>query len=189
MDELTSTIRRCNLQLKLDNATEGYGNCFPNAIVQQCRRPEIRKWLQKNKPWAIVNSQQSLRNKVTNFSLKSGHNTIADLKRKYDNELDQANNISWTGYWNKMSQEGIWVEHMFVQVTAWYLGMDIQILTTSAAPKYPFINIHGDINNLDTPASGPTLLIGNYTNVHYQSLLPQIPENNEETNLKTMVRK
>ena len=49
MDALTSTVLRCAFQLKIDNNTGGYGNCFPNAIVQQCRRPEIRKWLHENK--------------------------------------------------------------------------------------------------------------------------------------------
>ena len=174
MDDLTSTIHRCNLDLKLDNNTEGYGNCFPNAVVQQCRRPEIRNWLQENKPWAIFNGNQSVRKLITNFSLTSRHQTIARLKTKYDTELDQANNMSWAGYWNEMSKDGIWVEHMFVQVTAWFLGLDIQILTTSATQKTPFIVLYGDIDNVDKPSSGPPLLIGNYANVHYQSLLPKI---------------
>ena len=174
MDDLTSTIHRCKLNLKLDNNTEGYGNWFPNAVVQQCRRPEIRIWLKENKPWAIFNGSQSVRKKVTNFSLTSRHQTIARLKTKYDTELDQANNMSWAGYWNEMSKDGIWVEHMFVQVTAWFLGLDIKILTTSANQKTPFIVLYGDIDNVDKPSSGPPLLIGNYANVHYQSLLPKI---------------
>ena len=37
MDSLTAAIQRCQLSLKLDNETEGQGNCFPNSIVQQCR--------------------------------------------------------------------------------------------------------------------------------------------------------
>ena len=53
---------------------------------------------------------------------------------------------------------------MFVQVTAWFLGLDIKILTTSATQKTPFIVLYGDINNVDKLSSGPPLLIGNYTN-------------------------
>ena len=48
MDGLTAAIQRCNLKLKLDNETEGQGNCFPYSIVQQCRRPEVRKWLKQS---------------------------------------------------------------------------------------------------------------------------------------------
>ena len=179
MDELSSTIRRCQLQLKFDNNTEGYGNCFPNAIVQQCRRPEIRAWLQDNKPWAIVNHQQMLRKKVTNLSLTSRNKSICNLKDQYDEQYHTADNKSWTDYWIEMAKEGVWVNHLFVQVTAWYLGLDIQILTTSATPKCPFIYIYGDIKKPDESATGPSLLIGNYTNVHYQSLLPLIQESSK----------
>jgi hypothetical protein len=173
MDGLTSTIQRCNIQLKLDNRTEGYGDCFPNAIVQQCRRPEIRGWLQQNRPWAIINSQQTLRTKISNYSLKSRHKTITDLKIKHAQVLQPVENQSWTEYWNQMAQEGTWVDHLFVQVTAWYLGLDILILTTSATPENPFLLINGNNSNTAASTSGPPLLIGNYTNVHYQSLLPE----------------
>ena len=171
MDELSSAIKRCDLQLKLDNPTEGYGNCFPNAVVQQCRRPEIRTWLQKNKPWALFSDQQLLRIKVSNFALKSRHKTIADLKKTYVEEIQPVDKQSWTDYWNKMSQDGTWVDHMFVQVTAWYMELDILILTTSSLPNNPFIYINGNLDNDPGVTSGPPLLIGNYTNVHYQSLL------------------
>ena len=70
MDELSAAIQRCNLRIKLDNQTEGFGNCFPNAIVQQCRRPEVKSWLQKNNPSAIFGGQQWVRLKITNFALK-----------------------------------------------------------------------------------------------------------------------
>ena len=63
MDELTLAIKTCSLQFTQDNQTEGYGNYFPNAIVQQCRRPEVRKWLQDNQRDSIVYNQQTLRNR------------------------------------------------------------------------------------------------------------------------------
>ena len=172
MDGLCSAIKRCNLELRLDNSTEGYGNCFPNAIVQQCRRPAIKTWLQKNKPSALFNSQQSVRTKVTTFALKSRHNKIVDLRRTYEQEIQQVENKSWTEYWDDMANEGTWVDHMFVQVTAWYMELDILILSTSSQPQQPFICLKGILNNVPASASGPSLLIGNYTNVHFQSLLP-----------------
>ena len=124
MDGLTTAIQRCNLQLKLDNPTEGNGNCFPNAVVQQCRRPEIREWLQKNKPFAIFNGQEWLRRKVTNFALKARHKAISDLKTKYEKELQQVERRSWMEYWSHMAQDGTWVDHIFVQMTAWFMGLD-----------------------------------------------------------------
>ena len=161
MDGLNSTIERCNLRLKLDNPTESYGNCFPNSIVQQCRRPEIKTWLQKNKPWAIFNGQRPLRLKVTNFALKSGHAKIGDLNRMYEKEIQQVEGRSWTQYWNKMAEDGTWVDHMFVQMTSWYMELDILILTTSSLPENPFISISGNINKNLGVTNGPPLLLGN----------------------------
>ena len=40
-DEIMETILRLQLPLKLDQPTEGLGNCFPIAIIQQLQRPEI----------------------------------------------------------------------------------------------------------------------------------------------------
>ena len=44
-EEFTSAIQRCGLPLKLDEATEGDGNCWVRAVVQQLERPEMRQQL------------------------------------------------------------------------------------------------------------------------------------------------
>ena len=171
MDGLSLTIKKCSVPLKLDNHTEGHGNCFPNAIVQQCRRPEIKEWLLANKPLAFVRSHQTLRRKVSNFALESEHKTLSDYRRNYENILGNSDR-NWKEYWTGMGKEGTWVDSVFVQVTAWFIGLDMKILTTSSTPSHPFVMVNGDINDPSTASSGPPLLLGNYTNVHYQSLLP-----------------
>ena len=135
MNGLTSTIQKCKLQLKLDNKTEGRGNCFPNAIVQQCRRPEVKKWLQEHRQQAIVYNNQTLRNKLQNFALKSRHNTLNQYKTNYEKVLQNEDKKSWEGYWVEMGQDGNWVDSVFVQVTAWFMGLDILIFTTTSKPK------------------------------------------------------
>ena len=171
MDGLTAAIWRCNLKLKFDNETEGQGNCFPNSIVQQCRRPEVRKWLKENKPTALFNGQHWVRKKVANFALNSNHNSVTELKTKYESELQPVERKSWKEYWNSMAQNGTWVDHMFVQMAAWYMELDILILTTSSKPDAPFMFICGDIDKSGRQKNGPPIVLGNYTNVHYQSLL------------------
>ena len=81
MSGLAEAIRRCNLQLKLDNKTEGYGNCFPNAIIQQCRRPEINNWLREKNPMRIFKSPQALRRQVTK--------SVTDYKKNYGTILNK----------------------------------------------------------------------------------------------------
>ena len=155
-----------------DNKTEGFGNCFPYAIIQQCRRPNIKEWLQKNNPGAFVSSHCALRRKVKAFALKSPHKTISDFKHNCKTILGNGNDKSWKNYWDKMGEIGAWVDSIFVQVTAWYLGLDILILTTSSSIQNPFVRIGGEINSPLEPSLGPPLILGNYSNVHYQSLLP-----------------
>ena len=87
MDSLTSTIIRCNLKLALDNPTGGFGDCFPNSIVQQCRRPEVKTWLMKNRPMANFTSAQTLRLKVTTFALESRKQAVLNLRTKYEKEM------------------------------------------------------------------------------------------------------
>ena len=172
MDTLSSTIRRCNIQLKLDNPTEGYGNCFLNAIIQQYRRPEILAWLKENEPWAISTNHQVLRKKIKHFALNSQHKTLLDYKTNYQQILLQEDKTTWTDYWEKMGRVGTWIDSVFVQVTAWYIGLDIKILVTTAKAEHPFIIVTGSIDHINESSDGPQLLLGNYSNVHYQSLLP-----------------
>ena len=171
MDALTSTIRSCDVQLKLDNSTGGYGNCFPNAIVQQCRRTEIKAWLQENNPSAIVTSHNALRQKVKTYALQSTHKTLLEYKHNFETLIPERDS-SWTNYWVKMGKDGSWVDSTFVQVTSWFMGLDILILTTSSKPDHPFMKIRGSLSGNSEPSAGPPLFLGYYTNVHYQSLLP-----------------
>ena len=189
MDALQEAIQKCQVPLKFDNRTEGSGNCFPNAIVQQLRRPAVKSWLQTRKPSAIFNNQQTLRNRVSNFATKSQLPIILNYKSHFGNQ-------NWIEYWNRMSREGTWVDSHFVQFTAFYIELDIYIITPSSIPGNPFIKIQGNISNMETPSPGPKLFIGNYTNVHYQSLLPtesifslNMQSTNRETDCLTMQQK
>ena len=171
MSGLAEAIKRCNIQLKLDNKTEGYGNCFPNAIIQQCRRPEINNWLREKNPMGIFKSPQALRRQVTNFALNCQHKNVNDYKKNYETTLNKTDK-TWKDYWENMEKDGTWVDSVFIQITAWMIGLDIQILTTSSKPNNPYIFISGNINNPLIKSAGPPMLVGNYTNVHYQSLIP-----------------
>ena len=185
MDTLTSAILRCDLKLALDNRTEGFGDCFPNAIVQQCRRPEVKAWLMKNKPSAIFTSPQTLRLKVKTFALQSNDEVVTNLRAKYEREIQPVDKKSWEDYWDLMGRKGTWVDHIFVQMTAWYMNLDIMVLTTSSQSENPFIHLNGNIKETSGNPSGPPLILGNYTNVHYQSLIPH----DHQDKTKTMTKK
>jgi hypothetical protein len=105
--------------------------------------------------------------------MNSRHKAVADLRTKYEQVIGPVDNKSWSDYWTGMAQDGTWVDHIFIQIIAWYMELDILILTTSSKPDSPFIFISGNMNNIPAFNSRPPLILGNYTNIHYQSLLPK----------------
>ena len=180
MEEIRNAISRCQLNLKLDDYTIGDGNCFPRAVVQQCRRLEIQINLNEN---GQTNTKDyfTLRAAVCNFMTNSQHHIIQQFKQSYiDNELPTIG-IAWNDYWVAMSQDKVWVDYKFIQGTAWYLNQDVMIVTTRSTPINPYIFISGDMTNNNIPCPGIPLLIGSQLDQHYQSLLPGLINNFEVT--------
>ena len=65
-----------------------------------------------------------------------------------------------------------WVDYVFVQSTAWFLGHDIIIVTTTSTETHPFMTISGNLMDENISCPGIELTIGSKSQVHYQSLLP-----------------
>ena len=73
-----------------------------------------------------------------------------------------------------------WVDSIFIQSTAWFLGLDIIIITSTSTDEHPYITISGNLVDEQIPCQGIPLTIGSKSNVHYQSLLPlevRVPRN------------
>ena len=176
-DEIMETVNRLQLPFILDQLTEGRGNCFPIAILQQCRRPEINQQL-KPVPKMLVRTlrtgprHKALRYSVINFIKTSNHPRIHQFKLQYEQTDGVANKETWEDYWKRMLRDGTWVDYWFVQATAWYLQLDIWIVATSNTENSPYIGISGNLENGDIPCNGPTITLGTKSNSHYQSLLP-----------------
>ena len=84
-NEILQHVRKLNLPFKLDKLTEGQGNCFPIAIIQQCRRRQVLESLPSNIQHLVKqeNGHSILRNTVTNFATMSQHPRIQSFKRQY----------------------------------------------------------------------------------------------------------
>ena len=80
------TINRLQLPLKLDQLTEGLGNCFPISIIQQLQRPEILSQLRPS-PRRLARHRAGhtlLRHSVHQFMMKSRHPRVAMFKAQYE---------------------------------------------------------------------------------------------------------
>ena len=168
------TILRLQLPFKLDQPTEGLGNCFPIAIVQQLQRPEIFNQLRPSLQRLAKHKQGHtlLRQSVHAFMMKSKHPRVATFKEQYEETECQVNGISWNQYWTNMVTDKTWVDYWFVQATAWYLQLDIWIVSTTNTDNSPYIEINGNLADGNKTSGGPIITIGTKSNVHYQSLLP-----------------
>ena len=171
--EIMKEVRKFKLPLKLDRLTEGKGNCFPLAILAQCRRPEIRNTLRSQVKNVIdQNDPTILRKAVKCFIFNSTEQIIKDFKTNYEDYVADIDDKTWHQYWDNMVQNYVWVDHLFVQSTAWYLNHDIMIVTTTGTNEHPYMIVDGNLLSEVTRNNGCPLILGCNTGIHYQSLLP-----------------
>ena len=171
--EILRKIQSLQLPLKLDDITEGRGNCFPLAILAQCRRPEIFKQLDESMHYIICqNDPTALRQQVHRFMVSCTDPKIQEFKRRYEAIISVIDNRCWNEYWQVMIRNYEWADYIFIQFTAWFLSYDIYIVTSTSTERHPYITISGNINDESLPSPEIPLLIGSKSQVHFQSLLP-----------------
>ena len=171
--EIMKAVRRLQLPLRLDEITEGRGNCFPLSVLAQCRRIEIFQNLNfQTKNLIQEGNPTLLRRSVHTFMKNSRHQTVQEYKRRYQEILSALDNRTWREYWEVMIRNYEWVDYIFIQSAAWFLGHDIIIVTTTSTEGHPYITISGNMIDENIPCPGIPLTIGSKSNVHYQSLLP-----------------
>ena len=84
--EIMDVVRQLELPLKLDKLTKGDGNCFPLAIIQQCKRPEIMNYIRPAIKRFVnkENGHSFLRKEVRNFIMKSKTERVKLFKVQYE---------------------------------------------------------------------------------------------------------
>ena len=101
--EIMKAVRRLQLPLKLDEITEGRGNCFPLSILAQCQRQEIFQQLSTPIQGLMQQGDPTLlRRAVLSFIMKSRHPTLQAYKRRYEEIVTGVDNRTWREYWQVM---------------------------------------------------------------------------------------
>ena len=168
--------------LKLDELTPGAGNCFSEAIVQQCRRPPINLYLQSK--GITISDMLDLKAKVAEFvDTYRTAKKLQDLRVNF--EASQLNMRyeglparTWKEYWRDMKRSGPWADDVFVQCTAWYLNVRLSIIYVGSNTQGRTITtIDGDFFPSAPGEERPVMHLGYIVNNHYQSLIPQVEDN------------
>ena len=167
--------------LKLDELTPGEGNCFSEAIVQQCRRPPIKLYLQSRK--IVISDMLDLKAKVANFVDENRTaKKLQDLRVNFEvSQLTMRNEgrraRTWREYWADMKRSGPWADDHFIQCTAWYLNVSLSIIYVGSETEGRTITtIDGEFSPSAPGERQPVMYLGYIVNAHYQSLLPQVEE-------------
>ena len=162
--------------LKLDKDTLGDGSCFSHATLQQCQRPGVKLYLQGR--GIRIDNFLHLKRQVAKFAEDHKHSTkITNIRRNF--ELSQQNihkeglpRISWANYWKEQMKRETWADDIFLQITAYFLRVDLRIIYAGAkTSKEPFFTMSG--NFTEDAEEIPTFFYGYIVGKHYQSLLPQ----------------
>ena len=176
--QMMDSIRGLREEFVLDFITKGDGNCFPTAILQQIRRPDVIQHQRSHDPTKLlIMTQAGLRRSVFEFLTRCTHPLIESWKLNFKNITD----MEWKDYWSYkyMLKSGIWADEIFIRGTAFFLNMDIEIHQN----KHPRIErISGNMDDLNIPCENPVLHVGYLSNLHYQSIIPkrQIKSNVKE---------
>ena len=115
-NEIMATVQRLQLPFKLDQLTEGLGNCFPIAIIQQLHRPEIISQL-RPAPKRLVKHRTGhslLRQSVHQFIMKSRSPRVEEFKTQYEETDGIVNEKSRNQYWERMIIDKTWGDYWFV---------------------------------------------------------------------------
>ena len=107
-----AVVQMLGLPLILDKITEGKGNCFLIAILEQCNRPEIickltastKKMVKKKRN----EGQMLLRLSVKNYIHNSDHPNITKFRRNYEENIAMVNHETWDKYWQRIIQNKVW---------------------------------------------------------------------------------
>ena len=194
--EIQQTLARLGLPFKLDNITEGDGNCFSRAVVQQCQREVVQEELKREKRYP--EDYKDLKKKVVQFVKGTKIPLVLEMKREYENRQEELRRSgkeseSWDKYWERMLKDKEWADAMFATATAWYLSRDIFVIPSTAVDVQPWIPFLGNWQGTQVPCPGVPLLLGYNNNLHYQSLLPteesrSRPQAQEQRSVEEIVR-
>ena len=172
-NDIMISVRRLHLPLKLDELTEGKGDCFPLAVLAQCRRTGVFRDL-NDYVKSIINENDPtvLRIALKKFMITSSEDAVRKLKSNYEEILAPIDGLSWNKYWDSMSNTYTWVDHPFIQGMAWFINHDIMITTTTSSKDRPYVKISGNLLNESIPCGGTPLILGCKSDIHFQSLIP-----------------
>ena len=157
---------------------------------QQLQRKELRDQLNDRTKEALGApgaKYLSLKKKIAEFATTFEHPTVLALKEEFETKgQGLVDNVSWEDHWETLQKDAEWSDEVMVQMTAYFLDHDIQLVLTTGKSEKPFKTIHGNLDRMNFACTGTPLWIGFNNSLHFQSLLPKevVQQSSEEATKK-----
>ena len=97
---------------------------------------------------------------------------IHECKIFYQSVLSgEFDNTTWEAFVQQQSRNGTYTTELFIKATVVYVSVDVLITSKNCTEEQPYAKVANAWND-DSPSDSPSVLIGNISGVHFQSLLP-----------------
>ena len=177
--DVLEVIQKLGVPFCLDKLTVADGNCFSFGIIQQLSQPEIFDSLEAELK-EIVKRRDVLSFKKKVFDFAS--NSPQVLERRDFIAIGMG--VDWDTYWKKMLMNGEFADTTFIHCTAWFLNMDLVIVSDVCNSQNKFFKIPGYFD--EDLLERRKLYLGYITDIHYQSILPKrVPDGKTQSKLPT----
>ena len=175
MHRILHNALNCNLNVKLDCETPGYGNCWYHSVMQQIKRPDISPLISSS---IRCLNEKELRRHVSQYINEIHHYCPAIQRYKLQSCTAINPTLTWDQYYRQQSTDGVYADELFIMATAVFIGIDIHINSATCSAAKPFnvirsswVDDSSNVENRLTAGKSSYLIIG-YDSEHFQSLLP-----------------
>ena len=62
--------------------------------------------------------------------------------------------VTWEDHWKTLQKDKEWSDEVMVQMTAYFLGHNIQLVRTIGLPEEPFKTFHGNLGKKNLDCAG-----------------------------------
>ena len=184
-DEIMEAVKELGLPYKLDRLTKDNCDSFFIAVLQQLKSERIYESLSEdNKIIADQFHSLRLRHHLCDFMMASVEPKVLEFQKKF--EKLRPENGDWIKYWQK-SKGDVTTTYWDHQAMAWYLKRDIRIIRIRKDSEDPFeVNLYAGNLGVSEGSQGAMkpLLIGQKTDLHFQSLIEDDKANSSEQEVK-----
>ena len=171
---VTNNARRVGLHVHADEVTPGDGNCFYHAILQQLQRSEI---VAEHHPSHLnlnpLPTYLELRAAICEY-VQQNQNSIPYIQQYhtfYINELYEEYNMTWDNFLIEQTHSGVYATELFIKTTTVLVGINICITSEYCTQQHPYNIVTSTWSDEETHHVN-SLLLGNISGLHFQSLIP-----------------